>query len=57
MPKTFQVPVWFNIEAETQEEAERKMSEFLFPFAFPMDYVVSDAVLIPADTEDVLDAI
>lgn len=21
MPKTFQVPVWFNVQAETQEEA------------------------------------
>lgn len=46
MNKTFQVPVWFNVQAENAYEAEMKVSSFLQPVVFPMEYAVEDAIEI-----------
>jgi len=43
---TFQVPVWFNIQAENAEEAEMKISSFLQPLVFPVEYALDDAIEI-----------
>lgn len=43
MSKTFQVPVWFNVQAETQQEAWEIVSEMM---GMHVDYVVEEPVEI-----------
>jgi hypothetical protein len=57
MPKTFQVPVWFNlnhiwfnIEAETQDEAWHIVVEQMM--GKHVDYVVEEPVEISDDNEE-----
>jgi hypothetical protein len=50
--KTFQVPVWFNIQAETQEEAWQQVQTQLThytPMPSHWEYVVEEPVEISED--------
>jgi hypothetical protein len=51
--KTFQVPVWFNIQAETQEEAWQQVQTQLThytPMPSQWEYVVEEPVEIVEDS-------
>jgi len=44
--RTYQVPVWFNIQAETQEEAWQIVNDMM---GMHVDYVVEEPVEIGED--------
>lgn len=47
--KTFQVPVWFNIVAEDEDHAWRKIADLMDEHLFMQDYVVNEPVAIRDD--------
>ena len=46
--KTFQVPVWFNIQAETQDEAWERIMQMM-QHRSEYDFVVEEPVEIPEE--------